>query len=95
MAELHNAEDAILYAACFDANAGIFEVVLNKVGLFVLFGRSYVKISKDAFMSCSLIFFSRFYNVTLSMLRHYKTIYELKIFQAFYTGSYRIFRMMQ
>ena len=31
VAELHNAEDAILYAACFDANAGIFEVVLNKV----------------------------------------------------------------
>ena len=32
IAKMHNAEDAILYAACFDANAGIFEVVLNKVG---------------------------------------------------------------
>ena len=31
IAKMHNAEDAILYAACFDANAGIFEVVLNKV----------------------------------------------------------------
>jgi len=30
IAKMHNAEDAILYAACFDANAGIFEVVLNK-----------------------------------------------------------------
>merc|ERR1711953_470976 len=29
IAEMHNAEDSILYAACFDANAGIFEVVLN------------------------------------------------------------------
>ena len=35
VAELHNAEDAILYAACFDANAGIFEVVLNKVIFFM------------------------------------------------------------
>lgn len=31
IAKMHNAEDSILYAACFDANAGIFEVVLNKV----------------------------------------------------------------
>ena len=31
IAKMHNTEDAILYAACFDANAGIFEVVLNKV----------------------------------------------------------------
>lgn len=29
IAKLHGMDDAILYAACFDANAGIFEVVLS------------------------------------------------------------------
>lgn len=30
LAKLHGTDDAILYAACFDANAGIFEVILGK-----------------------------------------------------------------
>jgi glycine C-acetyltransferase len=30
LAEFHGREDAILYAACFDANAGIFEVLTTK-----------------------------------------------------------------
>ncbi|KAH8009181.1 hypothetical protein HPB51_012679 [Rhipicephalus microplus] len=29
IARFHNREDAILYASCFDANAGIFEVLLS------------------------------------------------------------------
>jgi glycine C-acetyltransferase len=29
LAEFHGREDAILYAACFDANAGIFEVLTS------------------------------------------------------------------
>ena len=29
MAKFHNREDAILYASCFDANAGIFEAILT------------------------------------------------------------------
>ena len=30
VAALHGMEDAILYAACFDANAGLFEAILDK-----------------------------------------------------------------
>ena len=30
IAKFHNREDAILYASCFDANAGIFETLLTK-----------------------------------------------------------------
>ncbi len=30
VAEFHGREDAILYASCFDANAGIFETLLTK-----------------------------------------------------------------
>lgn len=30
IAEFHGREDAILYAACFDANAGLFEVITSK-----------------------------------------------------------------
>ena len=30
IAKFHNREDAIVYIACFDANAGLFEVLLNK-----------------------------------------------------------------
>ncbi len=29
IARFHQRDDAILYAACFDANAGIFEVMLS------------------------------------------------------------------
>ena len=29
IAEFHGREDAILYASCFDANAGLFEVLLT------------------------------------------------------------------
>lgn len=29
IAKFHQREDAILYAACFDANAGVFEVLLS------------------------------------------------------------------
>lgn len=29
MSEFHGREDSILYASCFDANAGIFEVILT------------------------------------------------------------------
>lgn len=29
MSEFHSREDTILYASCFDANAGIFEVILT------------------------------------------------------------------
>lgn len=29
IAKFHGREDAILYASCFDANAGLFEVLLN------------------------------------------------------------------
>ena len=30
VAKFHDREDAILYASCFDANAGLFEVMLGK-----------------------------------------------------------------
>lgn len=30
LAEFHDREDAILYAACFDANGGLFEVLTSK-----------------------------------------------------------------
>ena len=30
IAKFHKREDAILYASCFDANAGIFETLLTK-----------------------------------------------------------------
>lgn len=30
IADFHGREDAILYASCFDANAGLFEILLNK-----------------------------------------------------------------
>ena len=30
IADFHNREDAILYASCFDANAGLFETILTK-----------------------------------------------------------------
>ena len=30
MAKFHGKEDAILYIACFDANAGLFEILLSK-----------------------------------------------------------------
>jgi len=30
IAEFHQREDSILYASCFDANAGIFEAVLGQ-----------------------------------------------------------------
>ena len=30
IARFHNREDAILYASCFDANAGLFEAMLDK-----------------------------------------------------------------
>ena len=29
IAKFHGRDDAILYASCFDANAGLFEVLLN------------------------------------------------------------------
>ena len=29
IAQFHGREDAIIYASCFDANAGLFEVLLN------------------------------------------------------------------
>lgn len=30
LAKFHGREDAILYAACFDANGGLFEVLTSK-----------------------------------------------------------------
>lgn len=30
LAKFHSREDAILYAACFDANGGLFEVLTSK-----------------------------------------------------------------
>lgn len=30
IAKFHGREDAILYASCFDANAGLFEVLLDQ-----------------------------------------------------------------
>ncbi len=30
IAAFHGKEDAVLYASCFDANAGLFEVLLGK-----------------------------------------------------------------
>ncbi len=30
IAQFHNREACILYASCYDANAGLFEVLLNK-----------------------------------------------------------------
>ena len=29
--QFHEREDAILYAACFDANAGVFEVMTGQI----------------------------------------------------------------
>lgn len=31
LAKFHGRDDAILYAACFDANGGIFEVLLSRL----------------------------------------------------------------
>ena len=36
IAEFHGREDAILYAACFDANGGIFDVMAGKLSTFNL-----------------------------------------------------------
>uniref|UniRef100_A0A915EBS2 Aminotransferase class I/classII domain-containing protein n=1 Tax=Ditylenchus dipsaci TaxID=166011 RepID=A0A915EBS2_9BILA len=35
IAEFHGREDAILYGSCFDANAGIFEVITNKEDVII------------------------------------------------------------
>jgi hypothetical protein len=40
IAQFHGRDDAILYAACFDANAGIFEVMLSTI--FASFTWSFV-----------------------------------------------------
>ena len=34
IAKFHNRDEAILYASCFDANAGFFETLLTKVRVF-------------------------------------------------------------
>uniref|UniRef100_A0A915E975 Aminotransferase class I/classII domain-containing protein n=1 Tax=Ditylenchus dipsaci TaxID=166011 RepID=A0A915E975_9BILA len=35
ISEFHGREDAILYGSCFDANAGIFEVITNKEDVII------------------------------------------------------------
>ena len=42
IADFHDREDAILYASCFDANAGFFETVLTKVRAFFLLFFAYL-----------------------------------------------------
>ena len=37
IAEFHEREDTILYASCFDANAGLFEQLLGKYSSVKLF----------------------------------------------------------
>jgi glycine C-acetyltransferase len=37
IAQFHGRDDAILYAACFDANAGVFEVLTSKMTTIIKF----------------------------------------------------------
>lgn len=54
LAEFHGREDAILYAACFDANAGIFEVLTSTAYTLIFLKHIFILANEDAIITDQL-----------------------------------------